>query len=170
MFETIRAWVKRHPIWSAIIALVLLFILYRIVRPTPHDYEYVSETVTRGEVLRKVSASGVPPGSRVRVTALPCASNACANAAMWVDLPAPSMPSKLMNKPFIDLFVLLAGGYFPRWNWLTARLWASSVSLNTLLPSPRAPRLRQRPRACAHRASYQRWQRARGCRSRRTAW
>lgn len=58
MFETIRAWVKRHRVWSAIIALVLLFILYRIVRPTPHDYEYVSETVTRGEVLRKVSASG----------------------------------------------------------------------------------------------------------------
>lgn len=58
MFETIRAWVKRHRVWSAIIALVLLFILYRIIRPTPHDYEYVSETVTRGEVLRKVSASG----------------------------------------------------------------------------------------------------------------
>lgn len=58
MFETIRAWVKRHRVWSAIIALVLLFILYRIVRPTPHDYEYISETVTRGEVLRKVSASG----------------------------------------------------------------------------------------------------------------
>jgi HlyD family secretion protein len=58
MFETIRAWVKRHRVWSAIIALVLLFMLYRIVRPTPHDYEYVSETVTRGEVLRKVSASG----------------------------------------------------------------------------------------------------------------
>ena len=33
---------------------------------------------------------------------------------------------------------LLAGGYFPRWNWLTARLCASSVSLNTLVPSPRA--------------------------------
>ncbi len=58
MFETIRAWVKRHRVWSAIIALVLLFIVYRIVRPTPHDYEYISETVTRGEVLRKVSASG----------------------------------------------------------------------------------------------------------------
>ncbi|WP_397574869.1 efflux RND transporter periplasmic adaptor subunit [Sphingorhabdus sp.] len=58
MFETIRAWVKRHRVWSAIIALILLFILYRMVRPTPHDYEYVSETVTRGEVLRKVSASG----------------------------------------------------------------------------------------------------------------
>ncbi len=58
MLTTISSWVKRHRVWSAIIALVLLFILYRILRPTPHDYEYISETVTRGEVLRKVSASG----------------------------------------------------------------------------------------------------------------
>jgi HlyD family secretion protein len=58
MLTTISSWVKRHRVWSAIIALVLLFILYRVLRPTPHDYEYISETVTRGEVLRKVSASG----------------------------------------------------------------------------------------------------------------
>jgi HlyD family secretion protein len=58
MLTTISSWVKRHPIWSAIILLVLLFSLYRIIRPTPHDYEYMSETVTRGEVVRKVSASG----------------------------------------------------------------------------------------------------------------
>lgn len=49
---------KRHPIWSGIILLILLFIVYRIVRPAPHEYEYVSEPVTQGEVLRKVSASG----------------------------------------------------------------------------------------------------------------
>lgn len=58
MFQTIRAWVKRHRVWAAIIALVLLFIVYRIVRPTPRDYDYISEAVTRGEVVRKVSASG----------------------------------------------------------------------------------------------------------------
>ncbi len=58
MLTTISSWVKRHRVWSAIIAIVLLFVLYRILRPTPHDYEYISETVTRGEVLRKVSASG----------------------------------------------------------------------------------------------------------------
>jgi HlyD family secretion protein len=58
MVQRIRAWVKRHPVWSALIALLLLFIIYRLVRPTPHEYEYVSEAVTRGEVLRKVSASG----------------------------------------------------------------------------------------------------------------
>lgn len=49
---------KRHPIWSGIILLFSLFIVYRIFRPTPHEYEYVSEPVTQGEVLRKVSASG----------------------------------------------------------------------------------------------------------------
>jgi HlyD family secretion protein len=58
MFEAVRAWVKQHRVWSAIIVLILLLVLYRALRPTPHDYEYVSETVTRGEVLRKVSASG----------------------------------------------------------------------------------------------------------------
>ena len=58
MLTTFISWTKRHPIWSVLIALVLLFIVYRIVRPTPPDYIYVSEAVTRGDVIRKVSASG----------------------------------------------------------------------------------------------------------------
>ena len=58
MVQRIRAWVKAHPVWSILIALLLAYIIYSIVRPTPRDYEYVSEAVTRGEVLRKVSASG----------------------------------------------------------------------------------------------------------------
>ena len=58
MVQRIRTWMKAHPVWSVLIALLLVFILYRAVRPTPKDYEYVTETVTRGEVLRKVSASG----------------------------------------------------------------------------------------------------------------
>ena len=58
MATTLISWTKRHPIWSILIALVLLFIVYRIVRPTPHDYAYISAPVTRGEVIRKVSASG----------------------------------------------------------------------------------------------------------------
>lgn len=58
MVQRIRAWMKAHPVWSVLIALLLLFVLYRMLRPTPRDYEYVSEVVTRGEVLRKVSASG----------------------------------------------------------------------------------------------------------------
>lgn len=58
MLTAMVSWVKQHPVWSAIIALILLLILYRVIRPTPHEYAYISETVTRGEVLRKVSASG----------------------------------------------------------------------------------------------------------------
>jgi HlyD family secretion protein len=58
MVQRIRAWMKAHPVWSVLIALLLVFVLYRMLRPTPRDYEYVSEAVTRGEVLRKVSASG----------------------------------------------------------------------------------------------------------------
>jgi HlyD family secretion protein len=58
MLTTFISWTKRHPIWSVLIALLLLFIVYRIVRPTPPDYIYISEAVTRGDVVRKVSASG----------------------------------------------------------------------------------------------------------------
>lgn len=58
MVQRITTWVKRHPIWSGLILLILFFVVYRIVRPAPHEYEYVSEPVTQGEVLRKVSASG----------------------------------------------------------------------------------------------------------------
>lgn len=58
MLANIVSWIKRHPVWSVLAALVLMFILYRALRPTPHDYAYVSEAVTRGEVVRKVSASG----------------------------------------------------------------------------------------------------------------
>lgn len=58
MLTTFISWTKRHPRWSVLIALVLLFIVYRIFRPTPPDYEYISEVVTRGDVIRKVSASG----------------------------------------------------------------------------------------------------------------
>lgn len=58
MLTTLISWTKRHPVWSVLIALVLLFVVYRIVRPTPPEYEYINEAVTRGDVIRKVSASG----------------------------------------------------------------------------------------------------------------
>lgn len=58
MVQRITTWMKRHPIWSGVILLISLFIVYLIFRPTPHEYEYVSERVKQGEVLRKVSASG----------------------------------------------------------------------------------------------------------------
>lgn len=58
MLTTFISWTKRHPIWSVLIALVLIFFVYRIVRPTPPEYVYISEAVSRGDVIRKVSASG----------------------------------------------------------------------------------------------------------------
>lgn len=52
------SWVKRHKFWATVIALALVLVVYLIVRPTRHDYVYVTEPVTRGEVSRKVMASG----------------------------------------------------------------------------------------------------------------
>ena len=51
-------WVQRHPIWSGLIALAASFALYKIIVPTPPDYEYVAVEADRGEVVRVVSASG----------------------------------------------------------------------------------------------------------------
>jgi HlyD family secretion protein len=51
-------WVRRHPIWSGLIALAAAFIVYKVVAPTPPDYEYVAIKADRGEVVRVVSASG----------------------------------------------------------------------------------------------------------------
>ncbi len=51
-------WIKRHPIWSAIIALLILGVGYGVFKPTPPTYEYVPEQVDVGEVTRKVTASG----------------------------------------------------------------------------------------------------------------
>ena len=58
MLQSIKQRIGRYPVWSALIILVAAFVIYKIVTPTPREYEYVSETATRGEVLRKVSASG----------------------------------------------------------------------------------------------------------------
>ena len=51
-------WVRRHPVISGLIAVLLLIILYKLIVPSAADYEYVTEPVTRGEVARIVSASG----------------------------------------------------------------------------------------------------------------
>lgn len=58
MHQAVIAWIKRHPIVSSLIGLVLLFILYRIITPSPPRYEYVTVKADRGEVERLVSASG----------------------------------------------------------------------------------------------------------------
>ncbi len=54
----LRAWVGRHPKWSIAITVTALLILYLILKPTPKTYEYVTQAVDRGEVVRRVTASG----------------------------------------------------------------------------------------------------------------
>lgn len=51
-------WIKRHPIISGVIALVVVLILWGLLSSGGRDYEYVSEDATTGEVARVVSASG----------------------------------------------------------------------------------------------------------------
>lgn len=58
MLQNIKSRIKRHPVWTTIILLVTALFLYSFLAPSPREYEYVSETVSRGDVLRKVSASG----------------------------------------------------------------------------------------------------------------
>ena len=58
MLGRVRDWVKAHPKWSIAIGLALAAILYFALRPTPRTYEYVSASVDRGDVVRRVTASG----------------------------------------------------------------------------------------------------------------
>jgi len=58
MLQKLGGWIKRHRFWSVAIALVALTILYKMLSPTPHDYEYVVDTVELSDVNRTVSASG----------------------------------------------------------------------------------------------------------------
>ncbi len=58
MLDRIWNWVKAHPKWSVAIGIALAAILYFALRPTPRTYEYVSATVDRGDVVRRVTASG----------------------------------------------------------------------------------------------------------------
>lgn len=51
-------WIRRHPIWSTIIALIVGGIVYAVVTPKKPTYEYVAVPVERGEVSRVVTASG----------------------------------------------------------------------------------------------------------------
>ncbi|MEL6530782.1 MAG: efflux RND transporter periplasmic adaptor subunit [Pseudomonadota bacterium] len=52
------AWIKSHPVISAVIAIVLLLLLWGLLTPSERDYEYVVEEASEGEVTRVVSASG----------------------------------------------------------------------------------------------------------------
>lgn len=58
MLGRIWVWVKAHPKTSIALGLALAAILYFALRPTQRTYEYVDATVDRGEVVRRVTASG----------------------------------------------------------------------------------------------------------------
>ena len=51
---------------------------------------------------RMCSAFSDPPGSRVAAIRWPSASSRLFRRAIWVDLPAPSPPSKVMKRPRIS--------------------------------------------------------------------
>jgi HlyD family secretion protein len=56
--QRVGGWVRAHPFWSAIIVVAATALLWFIFAPESRDYDYVAAKVTRGEVVRKVSASG----------------------------------------------------------------------------------------------------------------
>ena len=58
MFGRVRDWIQDHPKTSIAIGLVVLLIAYLVLKPTPKTYAYVSQAVDRGEVVRRVTASG----------------------------------------------------------------------------------------------------------------
>lgn len=58
MISRLTAWVRRHRIWSAVIFVVVALILFLALKPRPMTYEYLTAAVDRGEVVRRVTASG----------------------------------------------------------------------------------------------------------------
>ncbi len=58
MLVRVRAWIKFHPKWSIAIGVILLAVLFFIFRPKPKTYEYVIQSADRGQVVRRVTASG----------------------------------------------------------------------------------------------------------------
>jgi HlyD family secretion protein len=58
MFERVTGWVKRHPVWSGIIAIAVLLIGWQVLAPAKRSYAYVAEPVSSGPVISSVTASG----------------------------------------------------------------------------------------------------------------
>jgi HlyD family secretion protein len=58
MLQKIWAWIRKHPIISVVIALFTILIGYSVLVPAKPDYEYITAKVTRGDVVKTVSASG----------------------------------------------------------------------------------------------------------------
>ena len=50
--------IKSRPILSGLLAVTILFLLYLVFAPSARAYQYVKQDVSRGEVVRMVSASG----------------------------------------------------------------------------------------------------------------
>src|SRR4051812_36039180 len=57
-------------------------------------------------IFRTRSASGVPPGSRVTRAIVPRAASQSLTSCATVDLPAPSMPSRVMKRPLMGDFAM----------------------------------------------------------------
>ena len=57
---------------------------------------------------RNASAPGEPPGSRVRMTARPSAARRSSSRLAWTDLPAPSPPSSVTNRPLFCMVIVRA--------------------------------------------------------------
>lgn len=51
-------WCRQHLVWSGLILIVAVGLAWLIFSPKETDYEYVLADVSRGEVVRKVTASG----------------------------------------------------------------------------------------------------------------
>jgi HlyD family secretion protein len=58
MFGRVREWIRLHPRWSIAIGIAVLAILFFTFRPKPKTYEYITQAADRGEVVRRVTASG----------------------------------------------------------------------------------------------------------------
>ncbi len=58
MLKRLVAWVRRHPIWSVLLIVIAALILYSVLKPSKPTYEYITQAVDQGDVVRNVTASG----------------------------------------------------------------------------------------------------------------
>lgn len=56
--RNVISWCKLHPIWSGLIVIAVLALAWLLFSPDKPEYEYVTAAASRGEVVRKVTASG----------------------------------------------------------------------------------------------------------------
>lgn len=56
--QRVTNWIKVHPWWSALLVGLVALIAWLVLSPDTPEYEYVAAAATRGEVVRKVTASG----------------------------------------------------------------------------------------------------------------